>query len=107
MLELAIREGFIINDHNSGTEKMPLSKWGVVKLTHLDTGEEDLCPISMDSIVTCMNPLYVGKDNHVHLSTWSIGGNVWYLDIERYNKEFSPKEKYSLNQKLDWAYKPC
>ena len=102
-----LADKFFINDHNSGDEKLPLSNWAIVKLTKED-GEEELCPASMDAFVTCMNPLYIGKDGHVHLSTWSVGGNLWNLDIERYNREFSPdnKDGYHVNQHLEMVYNP-
>lgn len=106
------KDGFIINDHNSGTEKMPISDWAVVRLYEYDYAGNlngiDLCPVATFSFVTCLNPLYIGEDGHIHLSTWSVGGNLWNLDIERYNREFSPENKdgYHSIQRVELVFDP-
>ena len=107
------KDGYIINDHNSGTEKMPLRNWAVVRLYEydrdsLEVSAVELCPVAMFSFVTCLNPLYIGKDGHVHLSTWSVGGNLWNLDIDRYNREFSPSNKdgWHSYQKVELVFDP-
>ena len=106
------KDGFIINDHNSGTEHMPISDWAIVRLYEYDhTGKlngMDLCPVATFTFVTCLNPLYIGKDGCVHLSTWSVGGNLWNMDIERYNHEFSADndDGYHVIQKVELVYDP-
>ncbi len=106
------KDGFIVNDHNSGTEHMPISDWAIVRLYELDKAGNvcslDLCPVATFTFVTCLNPLYIGKDGHVHLSTCSIGGNIWNMDIDRYNWEFSPEndDGYHVNQKIEIVYDP-
>ena len=105
-------EGYIIKAHNSGTEKMHRYDWAVVRLYELDKAGNvrglELCPVATFSFVTCLNPLYVGKDGHVHLSTCSVGGNLWNMDIERYNREFSPEndDGYHVNQRVELVYDP-
>ena len=106
------KDGYIVNDHNSGTEHMPISDWAVVRLYELDKAGNvrglELCPVATFTFVTCLNPLYIGGDGHVHLSTWSVGGNVWNMDIERYNREFSPENNngYHVNQRIELVFDP-
>ncbi len=88
-----------VDDHN-GTMEIRMSVGHLVYKS--DNGREYVGNIPCDqdgtpATVFCINPLYVGEDGKIHLSTMSVGGNVCTVNrtiedaVTLYNEE---REQY-------------
>lgn len=72
----------VIDNHDDSERKL----YGVALLSNGTVGA------LIDSWCFCINELYLSnKDGRVHLSTYSVGGNVYHKDIEKYNEECTTK----------------
>lgn len=79
--EVMKQKGFI-NDHHSVDPWEHHEDYVVL----WQNGRKYICPIYPDG-ACCLNPLYMGDDGKPHLSTSSIGGNVYGSDIAKYNAQ--------------------
>lgn len=91
--------GYIIDTHNGREVKMFLKDNGIVLAKYyryskdengdMKENQVDLVPLFKNS-PCCINPLICDNANgEVYLSTWSIGGNVMYANIEEFNESHS------------------
>ena len=97
-----------IDNHDGKFHKLDEGPWKllIVKFTRLRRPDEmELCPVFVCRGCS-VNPFYYdNKDNQVHLSTGSIGGVVYYGDIEKYNREHMENECWSKDR-LDLVWDP-
>ena len=66
----------VINDHNSKAE---ISRVGVWLHRNRKGGADHwhVVWLPQDGSMCCLNPIYIGKDGIPHLSTYSVGDNIW------------------------------
>ena len=78
---------FIDNHNGKVVEIGAADSWcdGVLLLTR-ENGYCAVCPSAISNYY-CVNPLIIGADGRVHLSTTSVGGRVDFMDIEMYNHQ--------------------
>lgn len=98
IIAAAKKSGVIIDTHNSRETPMNMEKEGIVIAKYYQYSVTKTGKIRRKSVhavplwknaLCCINPLGLGKDGKVYLSTWSIGGNVVCADIETFNVEHS------------------
>lgn len=89
ILDTLKKDGFFIDNHNGektnltgGYFDLIIAKWYRARRPE----DCELVPL-FDCRGCSVNPLYLDKDGHVHLSTGSIGGVVVYNDIAKYNQD--------------------
>jgi hypothetical protein len=68
---LIMNGGRYIDDHNGRNEVSIAQGWGIYK-----NGSKEYAFIGYVNSPFCINRCYIGDDNLVHVSTWSVGGNV-------------------------------
>lgn len=68
---LNMNGGRYVDDHNGRGEVSIAQGWGIYK-----NGSKEYAFIGFVNSPFCINRCYIGDDNRVHVSTWSVGGNV-------------------------------
>jgi len=99
-IEAAKKSGVIIDTHNDRNRPMNMKEENIVLAKYYQysvtkTGKAkkfsvDVVPLWKNSLC-CINPLSLGKDGKVYLSSWSIGGNVVNANVDEFNKTHSVK----------------
>jgi hypothetical protein len=76
--------GMYIDDHGRGNKEATRAGWfGVYK----EQGK-DHAFIGFNTQLFCVNKCYIAEDGQVHLSTWSVGGNV-RMDLTPNDHEYA------------------
>ena len=108
ILSVLKRNGGYVDNHDHKFHKIDEGPWNmfVVKFSRLRRPDEmELCPVFVCRGCS-INPFYMDyNDGQVHLSTGSIGGVVYYGDIEKYNKDHLENECWSKDR-LDLVWDP-
>lgn len=95
--------GRYIDDHNRRSEVSVAQMYGL-----LESGDKLYAFIGYTNSPFCINRCYIGDDNMVHLSTWSVAGNV-RIDqfpgdvgaaIQHYNANANTGWNANRNQKI-------
>lgn len=85
------KHGGFIDNHSGEFTRMDDNRFGPIVLCRYTHGKrklEDVCPVYTGT-VNCLNGMYVDNDGFAHLSTYSVGGNVWYGNIQKFNREYN------------------
>ena len=78
ILKVFYNDQTIIDDED-GIEK---ELYGLVEFK---TPYKGLAALLKNVYIQCLNPVHIGKDGKLHRLNVSIGGNIYSIDVERYN----------------------
>lgn len=76
--KLKANGGMYIDDHKRGEPTLVRADWfGIYK-----ENEKEYAFVGYNRLPFCINKCYIDEQGQVHVSTWSVGGNVHMHDFQ-------------------------